>query len=200
MGSLLQLEHPVGPKFSSILLYLLPFLRYHPLPVSKVTWAQKLKMVTVRTEHPAGLKFSSVSFYLWTVFGYRQLPVSRVMWPQKLKMAENGLAWQFSTQWVPNFCPFHSILTVFEITSTSCFEGHVTLEIENGRKWVPMWIDHLAVPKFVVHFALSFTVFEISSTFLFQTVTWPRKLKNGRIRVSLFLQHPAGPKFSFVLL
>ena len=31
------LVYPTGPKFSSVSLYLLPFSRYGPLPVSKVT-------------------------------------------------------------------------------------------------------------------------------------------------------------------
>ena len=111
-----------------------------------------------------------------TVFGYRQLPVSRVMWPQKLKMAENGLAWQFSTQWVPILIRFAISLTVFKILSTSCFEGHVTSEIKNGRKWVTSSIDHPADPKFCPFRSITYRFRDIAN-FLFQRSHDPWKLK-----------------------
>ena len=97
----LLLGHPVGPKFLSVSLYLLPFSRHLQLTVSRVTWPRKIKIaqkwVTLTIEHPAGPKFAFVSLYHLPVSRYHQLPVPRVTWPWKLTMAENGIPCHLNT-------------------------------------------------------------------------------------------------------
>ena len=113
MGSLVTLEHPAGPKFSSVSLYLLPFSRYR---------------------------------------------------------------------------------------STSCFEGHVTSEIKNGRKCVTLWaLNTQRVPNFRPFRSISYRFRDIAN-FLFSKVIWTWKLKMAENGFPCQLEHPAGPKFSSVSL
>ena len=167
MGSL-STEHPAGPKFSSVIALCLPVFEISPTSCFEGHMTSEIKNGYLENWTPSRSQIF-VSFVLsLTVFGYRQLPVSRVMWPQKLKMAENGLAWQFSTQWVPNFRPFRSNLLPFsryrqlpvsKVTWTRKFKM-----AENG---FPCPLNTQRVPNFCPFRSISYRFRDIAN-FLFR--------------------------------
>ena len=174
------LVYPTGPKFSSVSLYLLPFSRYEPLPVSKVIWPwppKKCQNPYIQVQvYPTGRKFSSVSLYL---LPFRNT-VHFLFWrpsdldPEKVsKLIYTNASIPYGSQ---IFVHFALSLTVFEIRTTSCFEDQVTLTAKKCQISYIQVLVYPTGPKFssVSLYLLPFSRYGPLPVSKF-TWPWPRK-------------------------